>query len=67
MRINGIKCIIVGVLSFVIMLAALIQIPRLQDASTCVSAAFVITLAYAWFAGVLWANVLLPMTKRDHK
>lgn len=63
MKLNKVKCIIVFLISFVVMLAALIQIPRLQDIETCVSAAFIITGAYAWFAGILWANLILPMSK----
>lgn len=64
MRLNTAKCIIVFIISFVLMLTALIQIPRLQDAETCVSAAFIITAAYAWFCSVIWANVVLPMSKK---
>lgn len=64
MKINGMRCFIIGVISFVVMLAALCQIPRLQDINTCVSAAFIITGAYAWFAGVLWANLILPLMKK---
>jgi len=63
MKLNTGKCIIMFILSFIIMLVALIQIPRLQDIETCVSAAFIITGAYAWFAGILWANLILPMSK----
>lgn len=54
----------VGVVSFVAMLAALIAIPYLHEFETCLEAAIVITLAYAWFAGVIWANVVLPMIKK---
>ena len=64
MKLNTGKCIIMFILSFIIMLLALIQIPRLQDIETCVSAAFIITGAYAWFAGILWANLILPMSKK---
>lgn len=64
MKLNTGKCIIMFILSFIIMLIALIQIPRLQDIETCVSAAFIITGAYAWFAGILWANLILPMSKK---
>lgn len=63
MKLNTGKCIIMFILSFIIMLIALIQIPRLQDIETCVSAAFIITGAYAWFAGILWANLILPLSK----
>lgn len=63
MKLNTGKCIIMFILSFIIMLVALIQIPRLQDIETCVSAAFIITGAYAWFAGILWANLILPLSK----
>ena len=61
MKFNTTKCVIVFSISFIVMLLALIQIPRLQDIETCVSAAFIITLAYGWFCGVIWANVVLPM------
>ena len=54
----------VGVVSFVAMLAALIAIPYLHEFDTCLRAALVITVSYAWFAVVLWANVVLPMTKK---
>ena len=64
MRLNTAKCIIVFIISFVLMLTALIQILRLQDAETCVSAAFIITGTYAWFCSVIWANVVLPMSKK---
>lgn len=64
MKLNTGKCIIMFILSFIIMLVALIQIPRLQDLETCVSAAFIITLAYGWFCGVIWANVVLPMMRK---
>lgn len=63
MKLNKVKCIIVFLISFVVMLAALIQIPRLQNYETCLSAAIIITGAWAWFAGIIWANVVLPMTK----
>ncbi len=58
------KCIVMAVLSFCITLLALMQIPRLQDYETCLSASIIITLAYAWFGGVIWANVVLPLSKR---
>lgn len=64
MKLNKFKCAVVFVISFAVMLAALCQIPRLADYETCISAAFIITGAYAWFAGILWANVVLPMTKK---
>lgn len=64
MKLNKFRCVVVFIISFVVMLLALIQIPRLQDIETCVSAAFIITGAYAWFAGVLWANLILPLSKK---
>lgn len=64
MRFNEGKCIVVGVLSFCITLLALLQIPRLQDYETCLSAAIIITLAYAWFAALIWMNVVVPMIKK---
>lgn len=64
MKINKLHFVFVAVVSFIVTLAALLQIPRLADYETCVSAAFIITGAYAWFAGVLWANVVLPMIKK---
>jgi len=63
-KLNKFRCVVVFIISFVVMLLALIQIPRLQDIETCVSAAFIITSAYAWFAGVLWANLILPLSKK---
>ena len=64
MKLNKVKCIIVFLISFVVMLAALIQIPRLQELDTCLSAALIITGAWAWFMGVFWANVVLPMIEK---
>ena len=64
MKLNKVKCIIVFCISFCVMLAALIQIPRLQELDTCLSAAFIITGAWAWFMGVFWANVVLPMIEK---
>lgn len=64
MKLNKMKCIVVFLISFVVMLAALIQIPRLQSIETCLSAAFIITGAWAWFMGVFWANVVLPMIEK---
>lgn len=64
MKLNKVKCIIVFLISFVVMLAALIQIPRLQSIETCLSAAFIITGAWAWFMGVFWVNVVLPMIEK---
>ena len=64
MKFNEGKCIVIGVLSFCITLLALLQIPRLQDYETCLSAAIIITLAYAWFAGIIWMNVVVPMIKK---
>lgn len=64
MKLNEGKCIVVGVLSFCITLLALLQIPRLQDYETCLSAAIIITGAYAWFVGIIWANIVLPMSKK---
>lgn len=61
MKLNKFKCAVVFVISFAVMLAALCQIPRLADINTCVQAAFIITGAYTWFAGILWANVVMPM------
>jgi hypothetical protein len=55
----------VAIVSFCVTLAALLQIPRLQDVETCLTAALVITGAYAWFIGVIWANLVLPMM--DHE
>lgn len=64
MKFNAGKCVMVFAISFAVMLAALLNIPALSDPETCVRAALVITGAYAWFAGVLWANVVLPMMKK---
>lgn len=58
------KCIVMFVLSFCITLLALMQIPRLQDYETCLSAAIIITGAYAWFAALIWMNVVVPMIKK---
>lgn len=64
MRFNTTKCVIVFLISFIVMLLALIQIPRLQDYETCLSAAVIITGAYAWFVGIIWANIVMPMSKK---
>lgn len=64
MRLNKVRIFVIGMISFFVMLAALCNIPRLQDVETCVSAALIITGAYAWFACVLWANVVYPMIKK---
>lgn len=57
--------IFVASVSFFAMLSALISIPYLKDIETCLQAALTITGAYAWFAGVLYANIVLPMTQHD--
>lgn len=67
MKLNKTKCVIVFCISFCVMLAALIQIPRLHDYETCLSAAIIITGAYAWFAAVVWANVMKPLLDRDKR
>ena len=54
----------VGLMSFVAMLSALIAIPYLHEIETCVTAALVITGAYSWFIAVVWANIVLPMTRK---
>ena len=64
MKWNEGKCIVMFILSFCITLLALLQIPRLQNYDTCLSAAIIITLAYAWFAGIIWMNVVVPMAKK---
>lgn len=64
MKINIGKCFLIGFLSFVIMLAALISIPGLHEIETCVRSAIIITAAYAWFTCVLWANVILPLIEK---
>ena len=64
MRINKVKVFVIGLVSFAVMLAALLNIPALSQPETCVRAALVITSAYAWFAGILWANVVLPMMRK---
>lgn len=64
MKFNTTKCVIVFLISFVVMLLALIQIPRLHDYDTCLSAAIIITGAWAWFAGIIWANIVMPMSKK---
>ncbi len=67
MRINKLRVAFVAVVSFAVTLAALLQIPRLADYETCVSAAFIITGAYAWFGVVLWANLIHPLLMRDKR
>ena len=64
MRINKVKVFVIGLVSFAVMLAALCNVPALSQPETCIRAAFVITGAYAWFAGILWANVVMPMSKK---
>lgn len=64
MKWNEGKCIVMFILSFCITILALLQIPRLQNYETCLSAAIIITLAYAWFAGIIWMNVVVPMIKK---
>ncbi len=64
-KVNKAHCWFVAIVSFCVTLAALLQIPRLQDVETCLTAALVITGAYAWFIGVIWANLVLPMM--DHE
>lgn len=64
-KVNKAHCFFVGIVSFIVTLAALLQIPRLQDVETCLSAALIITGAYAWFIVVIWANLVLPMMDHD--
>ena len=64
MKWNEGKCIVIFVISFCVTLLALIQIPRLHDYETCLSAAIIITGAWAWFAGIIWANIVMPMSKK---
>lgn len=66
-KLNKMHCLLVGIISFAVMIAALIQIPRLSDINTCVSAAFIITGAYAWFAAIIWANIVMPMLNERGK
>ena len=64
MKLNTTRVIVIFCISFAVMLAALLNIPALSQPETCVRAALVITGAYAWFAGILWANVVLPMMRK---
>ena len=64
MKLNTTRVIVIFCISFAVMLAALLNIPALSQPETCIRAAFVITGAYAWFAGILWANVVLPMMRK---
>ena len=64
MKWNTGKCVFVFIVSFIVTLLALISIPKLQDPATCLEAALMITGAYAWFGGVIWANLVLPLSKK---
>lgn len=46
------------IISLFLWFFALLSIPALQDLDTCFQAAFVITIAYAWFVMLVWANFI---------
>lgn len=54
-------------ISIMLLFFALVSVPYLAELETCVRAAFVITAAYAWYAALLWANLMHPLLKKDER